>query len=233
MKITKLLALNAKPAQALLARAKAITLTYAERVTPPKTFSCADSVLENALSADRPLEVGDVLIDEKGGFYVVHAAPDRLMRVRGDARMMQEAIYAFSARGVRYALTEDGFAMVENEQFRTMLTSVGLKTEPVVAPFVPVALPEPQEDDSCCCCGHHHDGQCGCHHHHDEDACDCGCHHHDHDEESCGCGCHHHHHDEDSCDCGCHHHDHDSESCDCGCHHHDDDDKCCCGHHHH
>lgn len=217
MKITKVLALNAKPAKALLARAKTVTLTYAERVTPPKAFSCGDAELENALGSVRPLEVGDVLIDEKGGFYVVQAAPDRLMRVTGDARMLQEAAYAFASRGVRYAKTEDGFAMMENEQFRTMLTSVGLKTEPVVAPFIPEALPEPEEEESCCCCGHHHhDGECGCHHHHD------------HDEE-CGCGCHHHHDHDEECGCGCHHHeDHDE---DCGCEQHDHD-KGCCGHHH-
>ena len=231
MKITKLLALNAKPAKALLSRAKTISLTYAERQVPPKTFSCADGVLENALGPVRPLEVGDVLLDEKGGFYVVQAAPDRLMRVRGDARMLQEAAYAFSARGVRYARTEDGFAMIENEQFRTMLTSVGLKTEPVVAPFIPEALPVPEDDDACCCCGHHHhDGECGCHHHDHEEDCGCGCHHHDHGED-CDCGCHHHDHGED-CDCGCRHHDHDDD-CDSECHHHDHEEDCGCGCHHH
>ncbi len=154
-------------------------MTYAERVTPPKAFSCGDAELENALGPVRPLEIGDVLIDEKGGFYVVQAASDRLMRVTGDARMLQEAAYAFSSRGVRYAKTEDGFAMIENEQFRRMLTSVGLKTESVVAPFIPEALPEPEEEESCCCCGHHHhDGECGCHHHNHDNQCDCGCGHH-------------------------------------------------------
>lgn len=229
MKITKLLALNAKPAKALLSRAKTVTLTYAERVTPPKAFSCGDAELENALGPVRPLEIGDVLIDEKGGFYVVQAASDRLMRVTGDARMLQEAAYAFSSRGVRYAKTEDGFAMIENEQFRTMLTSVGLKTESVVAPFIPEALPEPEEEESCCCCGHHHhDGECGCHHHDHDNQCDCGCghHHEDHDEE-CGCGFHHHHDRDDQCSCGCHHHHHNDE---CGCEHHEHD-KGCCGHH--
>lgn len=244
MKITKLLALNAKPAKALLSRAKTVTLTYAERVTPPKAFSCGDAELENALGPVRPLEIGDVLIDEKGGFYVVQAAPDRLMRVTGDARMLQEAAYAFASRGVRYAKTEDGFSMMENEQFRTMLTSVGLKTEPVVAPFIPEALPEPEEEESCCCCGHHHhDGECGCHHHHDHDEeCGCGCHHHHNHDEECGCGCHHHHDHDEECGCGCHHYDHEEE-CGCGCHHHEDHDedcgceqhdhdKGCCGHHH-
>ena len=250
MKITKVLPLNAKPAKALLARAKKITLKYAERVKAPAAFSLDGTTLENALGAVRPLEVGDVLVDEKGGFYVVEAAEDRLMRVTGDAQMLHEAAYAFMSRGIRLAEVENGFAMIENEQFRTMLTSVGLKTEAYVAPFVPVALPEPEEEEECCCCGHHHhhhDGECGCghHHHHDEEGeCGCGhhhhheeegeccCGHHHHDEEECGCG-HHHHEEEGECSCG-HHHHHDEEECGCGHHHHHEEEgECCCGHHHH
>ncbi len=252
MKITKVLPLNAKPAKALLARAKKITLKYAERVKAPAAFTLDGTTLENALGAVRPLEVGDVLVDEKGGFYVVEAAEDRLMRVTGDVQMLHEAAYAFMSRGIRIAEVENGFAMIENEQFRTMLTSVGLKTEAYVAPFVPLALPEPEEEEGeCCCCGHHHhhhDGECGCghHHHHDEEGeCGCGhhhhheeegeccCGHHHHDEEECGCGHHHHHEEEGECCCG-HHHHHDEEECGCGHHHHHEEEgECCCGHHHH
>lgn len=221
MKITKLLALNAKPAQALLARAKKISLNYAQRLTPPSGFVAQDETLENALGAVRPLEVGDVLIDEKGSFYVIEAAPDRLMRISGDPQMVHEAAYAFAARGVRLALTDDGFAMIENEQFRSMLVSVGLRTESYVAPFVPMPLQEAAEE-GCCCCGHHHHGAdgCGCSHSHEDE---CGCHDHD-------CCCGHHHHDED---CGCsHHHD---EECSCGCHDHETEEtecSCGCGCHH-
>lgn len=231
MKLTKLLPLNAKPAKALLARAKKIYLTYAERVTVPALFACEGASLEKAFDANRPLEVGDVLVDEKGAFYVIEASDDRLMRVTGNNDMLHEAAFALMNRGVRLAKTDNGFAMIENEQFRTMLKTVGLHTESFVAPFVPIALPEEPEEETCCCCGHHHhhhDGDCDCcgeHHHHDEE-CSCGHHHHD---EECGCG--HHHHDDDQCCCG-HHHHHD-EDCECG-HHHDHDDKeaCCCHHHH-
>ncbi len=231
MKLTKLLPLNAKPAKALLARAKKIYLTYAERVTVPALFACEGASLEKAFDANRPLEVGDVLVDEKGAFYVIEASDDRLMRVTGNNDMLHEAAFALMNRGVRLAKTDNGFAMIENEQFRTMLKTVGLHTESFVAPFVPIALPEEPEEETCCCCGHHHhhhDGECDCcgeHHHHDEECC-CGHHHHD---EECGCG--HHHHDDGECCCG-HHHHHD-EDCECG-HHHDHDDKeaCCCHHHH-
>lgn len=231
MKLTKLLPLNAKPAKALLARAKKIHLTYAERVNVPTLLTCEGVSLEKAFDANRPLEVGDVLVDEKGAFYVVEASDDRLMRVTGNNDMLHEAAFALMNRGVRLAKTDNGFAMIENEQFRTMLKTVGLHTESFVAPFVPIALPEEPEEETCCCCGHHHhhhDGDCDCcgEHHHDDEECCCGHHHHD---EECGCG--HHHHDDGECCCG-HHHHHD-EDCECG-HHHDHDDKeaCCCHHHH-
>ena len=216
MKITKLLLPESQPAHALLVRAKKVVLTYAQRVKTPAEFSVDGVTYENALGDVPPLEVGDVLVDEKGSFLVVEAAPADIMKVSGDHELMQEAVYAFTARGIRVAPTEDGFAIMANDTFRSMLENVGLKTETVTEPFVPVALPQP------------HHGGCGCgHHHHDEDTCGCG--HHHHDEDTCGCG--HHHHDEDACSCG--HHHHDEDACGCGHHHHDEDScGCGCGHDH-
>ena len=241
MKITKLLLPESQPAHALLVRAKKVVLTYAQRVKTPAEFSVDGVTYENALGDVPPLEVGDVLVDEKGSFLVVEAAPDEIMKVSGDHELMQEAVYAFTARGIRVAPTEDGFAIMANDTFRSMLENVGLKTETVTEPFVPVALPQPHHGGCGCGCGHHHheEDTCGCgHHHHDEDTCGCG--HHHHDEDACGCG--HHHHDEDTCGCGHHHHDedacgcghhhHDEDTCGCG-HHHHDEDACGCGHHHH
>ena len=252
MKITKLLLPESQPAHALLVRAKKVVLTYAQRVKTPAEFSVDGVTYENALGDVPPLEVGDVLVDEKGSFLVVEAAPDEIMKVSGDHELMQEAVYAFTARGIRVAPTEDGFAIMANDTFRSMLENVGLKTETVTEPFVPVALPQPHHggcgcgcggDEECGCgCGHHHhDDECGCgcgHHHHEEDTCGCGHHHHDedtcgcdhhhHEEDTCGCG--HHHHDEDACSCG--HHHHEEDTCGCG-HHHHDEDACSCGHHHH
>ena len=206
MKITKLLLPESQPAHALLVRAKKVVLTYAQRVKTPAEFSVDGVTYENALGDVPPLEVGDVLVDEKGSFLVVEAAPDEIMKVSGDHELMQEAVYAFTARGIRVAPTEDGFAIMANDTFRSMLENVGLKTETVTEPFVPVALPQP------------HHGGCGCGCGGDEE-CSCGCGHHHHDDE-CGCGCGHHHHDDDD--------DEDEHE-----HHHEHGDHCCCGHHHH
>ena len=184
MKITKLLLPESQPAHALLVRAKKVVLTYAQRVKTPAEFSVDGVTYENALGDVPPLEVGDVLVDEKGSFLVVEAAPDEIMKVSGDHELMQEAVYAFTARGIRVAPTEDGFAIMANDTFRSMLENVGLKTETVTEPFVPVALPQP------------HHGGCGCGCGGDEE-CGCGCGHHHHDDE-CGCGCGHHHHEEDT-----------------------------------
>ena len=228
MKITKLLLPESQPAHALLVRAKKVVLTYAQRVKTPAEFSVDGVTYENALGDVPPLEVGDVLVDEKGSFLVVEAAPDEIMKVSGDHELMQEAVYAFTARGIRVAPTEDGFAIMANDTFRSMLENVGLKTETVTEPFVPVALPQPHHGGCGCGCGGDEECGCGCgHNHNEEDTCGCG--HHHHDEDTCGCG--HHHHDEDTCGCG--HHHHDEDACGCGQHHHDEDScGCGCGHDH-
>ena len=216
MKITKLLSLESRPAQTLLARAKKVVLSYADRVKTPAELTIDGVVYENALGDVRPLEVDDVLVDEKGAMYVVAAGEDKVMHVTGDHELMQEAVYAFVARGIRVAKTDDGFAVINNDTFRQMLEGVGLNCTVVDEPFVPVPLPRPHAGGCGCGCGHHH--------HHDE-GCSCGCHDHEH----------HHHDEEEGCSCGCgghHHHDHDEE---CGCgghHHHDHEEECGCGHKH-
>ena len=73
MKITKLLSLESRPAQTLLARAKKVVLSYADRVKTPAELTIDGVVYENALGDVRPLEVDDVLVDEKGAMYVVAA----------------------------------------------------------------------------------------------------------------------------------------------------------------
>ena len=167
MKITKLLSLDSKPAPALLARAKKITLTAAERLNLPFEFHVDNEKLENALGDVRPLEVDDVLVDENGCFYQVKAGIDQILKVSGDLEMMQEAVYAFSARGIRIAQTDDGFAVLANPQFKSMLESVGLKCEIVDAPFEPIPLPRRHHGGGCCCGGPGHGeghghGECGC-----------------------------------------------------------------------
>ena len=209
MKITKLLSLESRPAQTLLSRAKKVVLSYADRVKAPATFTIDGESYENAMGEVRPLEVEDVLVDEKGAFYVVVAGEDKVMHVTGDHELMQEAVYAFVARGIRVAQTDDGFGVIANDTFRQMLEGVGLECAVVDEPFVPVPLPRPHAGGCGCGCGghHHHEDGCGCgcggHHHHDDEECECGCGgHHHHDDEECECGCGGHHHHEETCACG-------------------------------
>ena len=241
MRITKLLSLESEPAKPILDRAAPIALTFIERFKLPTSFQVGDQMIENALGEVRPLEVGDVLVDEKGGFYKIEAPVETIFKVTGDLNLMQEAVYALTARGVRVAQTEDGFAVAGIEQYKAMLESVGLTVTAAQEPFIPVPLPRPHHGGCGCGCGghHHDDGECGCgcggHHHHDEDECGCGCgghHHHDEGEGGCGCGGHHHHDEgEGGCGCGGHHH-HGEGECGCGCgghsHHHHDESGCCC-----
>ena len=240
MRITKLLTADSQPAKPILDRAAPIELTFVQRHQLPATFEVNGQTIENGLGEVRPLEVGDVLVDEKGGFYKVEAPVETIYKVTGDLNLMQEAVYALTARGVRVAQTEDGFAVAGIEQYKVMLESVGLTVTAADEPFTPVPLPR-MHGGGCGCGGHHHhdEGTCGCgcghHHHDDEDSCGCGCGSHHHEEESCGCGCGSHHHEEDSCGCGSHHH-HEEESCGCGDHHHHEDEDSCgcgCGSHHH
>ena len=242
MRITKLLTADSQPAKPILDRAAPIELTFVQRHQLPATFEVNGQTIENGLGEVRPLEVGDVLVDEKGGFYKVEAPVETIYKVTGDLNLMQEAVYALTARGVRVAQTEDGFAVAGIEQYKVMLESVGLTVTAADEPFTPVPLPR-MHGGGCGCGGHHHhdEGTCGCgcghhHHHDDEDSCGCGCGSHHHEEESCGCGCGSHHHEEDSCGCGCGSHHHEEESCGCGCgsHHHEEEScGCGCGSHHH
>lgn len=180
MRITKLLSLDSEPAKPILDRAAPIALTFIERIKLPETFTVNGQTIENGLGEVRPLEVGDVLVDEKGGFYKIEAPVEKIFKVTGDLDLMQEAVYALTARGVRVAQTEDGFAVAGIEQYKAMLESVGLTVTAADEPFTPVPLPRP------------HHGGCGC---------GCGGHHH-HGEGECGCGCGgHHHHDDGECCC--------------------------------
>ena len=126
MKITKLLSLESRPAQTLLARAKKVVLSYADRVKTPAELTIDGVVYENALGDVRPLEVDDVLVDEKGAMYVVAAGEDKVMHVTGDHELMQEAVYAFVARGIRVANSIKGGQIYVNHYFsKGMIESPG------------------------------------------------------------------------------------------------------------
>lgn len=238
MKITKILASEATPAKAILNRAQHVALTSLERDNLPAQVIVNGVTVETEVSDKRPLEVGDVLLDDAGHFYVVDAAPESVLMIKGDEEFAAEAAVALLNRGIRVAQVENGFAIAKDEAMQQLLTDAGLEFEEVMMPFDPIKLPKRHHGGGCCCGGHHHHEHgegCGCHgghHHHDEgEGCCCG--HHDHEHsEGCACGGEHHHHHHEDGECCCGHHDHE-EGCECGGeHHHHHEDGCCCGHHH-
>lgn len=238
MKITKILASEATPAKAILNRAQHVALTSLERDNLPAQIIVNGVTVETEVSDKRPLEVGDVLLDDAGHFYVVDAAPESVLMIKGDEEFAAEAAVALLNRGIRVAQVENGFAIAKDDALQQLLTDAGLEFEEVMMPFDPIKLPKRHHGGGCCCGGHHHHEHgegCGCHgghHHHDEDeGCCCG--HHDHEHsEGCACGGEHHHHHHEDGECCCGHHDHE-EGCECGGeHHHHHEDGCCCGHHH-
>jgi urease accessory protein UreE len=152
MKITKLLSPESAPAPTLLARADKIVLTYADRLQLPQAFeTVAGKKLENSLGETRPLEVGDVLVDERGHFYVIQAGVETILKVTGDMDLMQQAVYALTARGIRVAQAEGGFALPLNAQLKELLKSVGLTVEEVESAFEPVPLPRRHGGCGCGC----------------------------------------------------------------------------------
>lgn len=240
MKITKILPAQATPAKAILSRAKHVALTSAERAHLPSALTVDGAAVETDIKDVRPLEVGEVLLDEAGHFYVVEAAPETVLIIKGDEEFAAEAAVALLNRGIAVAQIENGFAIAKDEELQQLLTEAGLEFEEAVMPFEPIKVPKRGHG---CCCGHHHHEHgegCGCggdhhHHHHEDGHCCCGGHH-DHEHgEGCGCGGehHHHHHEEGECGCGLHH-DHKDGECSCG-HHHEHGEHCDCGdeHHHH
>ncbi|MCF0254031.1 MAG: hypothetical protein HUK26_06860, partial [Duodenibacillus sp.] len=155
MKITKLLSLDSHPAPALLARATKIELTLLERITPPAVLTAGGVGYENALGEVRPLEVGDILVDERGQMHVVEAAVEKVLKVTGDEMIMQEAVYAFTARGLRVGIEEDGsgFSVPYTDGFQQMFEHAGLKCTVVDEPFLPIIIPQ-HHGGGCCCGGH-------------------------------------------------------------------------------
>lgn len=239
MKITKILASEATPAKAILNRAQHVALTSLERDNLPAQVIVNGVTVETEVSDKRPLEVGDVLLDDASHFYVVDAAPESVLMIKGDEEFAAEAAVALLNRGIRVAQVENGFAIAKDEALQQLLTDAGLEFEEVMMPFDPIKLPKRHHGGGCCCGGHHHHEHgegCGCHgghHHHDEgEGCCCG--HHDYEHsEGCACGGEHHHHHHEDGECCCGHHDHE-EGCECGGeHHHHHEDGCCCGHHDH
>ena len=260
--LTKLLPANAAPAQTLLDKAHALPLTSAQRAELPQVIHTPEGEVELGVPADqlRPVEVNDVFVDEKGGFWAVRPAVEKVLNVTGDVNVLREAAGALVNRGVRIAQIDDGFAVLPLPNLAKMLQMVGLEVTEAESPFDPIQFKAAQggcgcgchDDEDSCGCGHHHhhhdhDGECCCgghghEHKHGEGECCCGHDHHEHDHEEGECCCgghdHEHKHGEGECCCGHDHHEHDHEEGECCCGGHDHEHKhgegeCCCGHDHH
>ena len=206
--LTKLLPANAAPAQTLLDKAHALPLTSAQRAELPQVIHTPEGEVELGVPADqlRPVEVNDVFVDEKGGFWAVRPAVEKVLNVTGDVNVLREAAGALVNRGVRIAQIEEGFAVLPLPNLAKMLQMVGLEVTEAESPFDPIQFKAAH-------------GGCGCHD--DEDSCGCGHHHHHHDHDGeCCCGGHGHEHKygEGECCCGHGHHEHDHE-----------EGECCCG----
>ena len=217
MKITKILSAEATPAKAILARAARVALTSRERAQLPHVLTVNGQTIEVDIKDARPLQVGDVLLDEGGHFYVVVPAAEKVLVIKGDEQFAAEAAVALINRGIDVAKVDGGFAILPDIALVKMLSSAGVEFAEEELPFDPIRPPKHKgHGEGCCCGGEHH------HHHHEEDECCCGGehHHHHHDEGECCCGGehHHHHHEEGECCCGGEHH-----------HHHHEDGECCCG----
>ena len=204
MKITKILSYDATPAKVLLARAKKIPLTSAQRRELPETVTVDKVTFEIPREIVRPVEVEEVLIDEKGAFYVVEPAEEELLKLDADAETLSQVAVFFLNRGVPVEQSGNSLYVLPLEGLADALAKSGISVEEVSRGFNPIRPPKHQHHGGCCC-GHHH--------HHDGDGCGCG-HHHDDGEDGCCCG---HHHDDGGDECCCGHHNHDGEEKSCGC----------------
>ena len=168
---TKLLPPGAAPAHALLEKAGRLVLNSVQRAGCPATVSTESGEVTVDVKDMRPLEVGDVFLDDKGGFWVVAPATEKVLQVTGDVDVMREAAGALINRGVRVMASGEGFAVLPLPNLGKMLEMVGLTVEEIEAPFDPIQFVAAGG----CCGGHGHGHGDG--HGHGEGHCCCGGHH--------------------------------------------------------
>jgi urease accessory protein UreE len=169
--LTKLLEPRARPAQVLLNRAKQIPLTSAQRAVLPDHIDAGDAHLHHSVTGHRLIEVGDVLLDQGGGFWVVSAAPETLWRVTGDTVALVQAAYQLGGTHRRLAVHATGFDVLPDAKLHAQLGGLGL----TITPEFGVFAPEPEvkhghadehdhahDHDH----GHVHGPNCGHEHHH-------------------------------------------------------------------
>ena len=136
---TKLLPPEAAPAQPILARAKQLVLTSAQRMAWEDSFETPEGVIAVSVEEKRPLFVNDVFVDDAGQFWVVRPAVEKVLHVTGDLRTMQEAVGALINRGVEVAEAPEGFAVRPLPNIAKMLGMIGLEVTEVEEAFDPSA----------------------------------------------------------------------------------------------
>ncbi len=170
--LTKLLPANARPAAALLARARRLPLASTARAQLPDHLDLPGAHLHHTLTGHRPLEVGDLLLDEDSGLWVVEAAPEAVLEVRGPTDTLLKAALALGRAEVRVEVRDHGLRLANDQDRAHELRERGLDVVEAMAPFSPEREVRHEEP------GHVHGPGCGHHVHGPE--CKHG---HDHDHE--------------------------------------------------
>jgi urease accessory protein len=158
--LTKLLPASARPAAALLARARRLPLTSAQRAALPEHLDAGGAHLHHTLAGHRPIEVGDLLLDQGSGLWVVGAAAEPVLEVRGPVDALLRAALALGRAGVRAEVADPCLRVAANAELARELRERGLEVTELTAPFSPER--EAAHDEA----GHVHGPECGHEHGH-------------------------------------------------------------------
>jgi len=192
--LTKLLPADARPAAVLVARARRLPLTSRERAKLPAHIDVPGAHLHHHLDGHRALEVGDLLLDQGYGLWMVDAAPEAVIEVSGGVSALLKAALGLAAAGVRAQVTDSGLRLAASSALAHDLLGAGLEVSEATAAFSPERSAPGVE------AAHVHGPGCGHTHSHEHPhaAHSEGCRGHDHgqqDHEHSGCckGHSHHH----------------------------------------
>jgi urease accessory protein UreE len=135
---------HSRPAAILLKRAARLELTSEQRARPAHEYG-HDS-----------LQVGDVLVDETGGFLVIDAASEPVVSLRGDALSLLQAAVALGAQHMPVAVHNDYLLVLPGSHVHALEHELGLKAQALEAPFVPVRNVIAEHSHAHHDCGHEH-----------------------------------------------------------------------------
>jgi urease accessory protein len=160
---------SARPAAALLARARRLPLTSAQRAALPEYLEAGGAHLHHTLAGHRPIEVGDLLLDDASALWVIDAAPEPVLEVRGPVEALLRAALALGRAQVRVEVADPRLRLAADAELARELRERGLDVAELTAPFAPereAAHDEPGHVHGPAC-GHDHDHAHGHEHGHD------------------------------------------------------------------